>query len=76
MPIEKIAIKIKKVITFQKIIKKGLKKDMTNFLQTPNKLSSKKKKQINKSKQKASLEKISLKKGIINSLHNPKKKNC
>ena len=32
---------------------------MTDFLQTPNKLSSKKKRQINKSKQKANIKEIS-----------------
>ena len=45
-----VAIKIKENIISQKIIKKSLKKNITDFLQIPNKLSSQKKKQINKSK--------------------------
>ena len=47
---------------------------MTDFLQTPDKLSSKKRKQINKSKQKASIGETSLKKATINSLDNSNKK--
>ncbi len=47
---EIIVIRVEKDITPQKMIKKGLKEDMTNFLQTLNKLSGKKKGQINKSK--------------------------
>ena len=43
-------ITIEENITFQKMIKKSLKEDMTNFLQMPNKFSSKKRKQINKNK--------------------------
>ena len=50
LPVETVVIKIEKDITPQKIIKRGLKEDMTNFLQTPNKLFSKKRRQINKSK--------------------------
>ena len=41
-PKETAVIRIKEAITPQKMIKKGSKKDMTDFLQTPNKLSSKK----------------------------------
>ena len=41
---------------------------MTNFLQMSNKLSSKKRRQINKSKQKISIREISLRKAIISSL--------
>ena len=48
--IETIVMRIKKDITFQKMIKKSLNEDMTNFLQMPNKLFSKKKRPINKSK--------------------------
>ena len=47
---------------------------MTNFLQTSNKLSSKKRKQINKSKRKASIGEFSLRKAIINSLESSNKK--
>ena len=47
------------------MIKKGLKKDMTDFLQTLNKLFSKKKRQINNNKQKANIEEISLKKLLL-----------
>ena len=44
LPIEIVAIKIEEDITPQKMTKKGLKKNIPDFLQTPNKLSSKKKK--------------------------------
>ena len=70
-----IAVKIEKNIISQKMITKSSKKDMTNFLQTPNKLSSKKKRQINKNKQKASIGEISLNKATINSLKSSDKKN-
>ena len=50
LPVETAVMRIKKDITPQKMIKRGSKEDMTDFLQTPNKLSSKKRKQINKSK--------------------------
>ena len=73
-PMETVAIRIEKAITFPKIMKKGSKKDMTNFLQTPNKLSSKKKRQINKSKRKASIGGTSLRKATIHSLNNSDKK--
>lgn len=59
MPIEIAVIKIEKDITLQKIIKKGSIKNITNFLQISNKLSNKKRKQINKSKQKANIKKTS-----------------
>ena len=42
---------------------------MTNFLQVPNKLYSKNKRQINKNKQKTRIEKISSRKVIIHSLN-------
>ncbi len=47
---------------------------MTNFLQTPDKLSSKKRRQINKSKQKASIRETSSRKVTINNLDNSDKK--
>ena len=47
---------------------------MTDFLQTPNKLSSKKKRQINKSKQKTSIGETSSKKATISSLDSSNKK--
>ena len=47
---------------------------MTDFLQILDKLSCKKKRQINKSKQKASIGETSSKKAIINSLDNSEKK--
>ena len=49
--IETIAIKIEKDIIPQKIIKKG-SKNMTDFLQTPNKLSSKKRDKLTKASKK------------------------
>ena len=39
---EIVVIRIEKAITPQKMIKRGSKEDMTNFLQMPDKLSSKK----------------------------------
>lgn len=39
---ETVVIRIEKDITFQKMINMGLKADMTDFLQMPNKLPSKK----------------------------------
>ena len=56
------------------MIEKGLKEDITDFLQTPNKLSSKKRRQINKSKRKASIEETSSKKAMNSSLKNSDKK--
>ena len=49
---------------------------MTDFLQTPNKLYSKKRKQINKSKQKTSRKKTSSRKVTISSLDSSDKKDC
>ena len=43
LSIEILVIKIEKNITFRKMIKKDSKKDIINFLQMPNKLSSNKK---------------------------------
>ena len=74
MPTEIAVVRIEKVVTSQKIIKKGLKENITNFLQTPNKLSNKKRRQINQSNWKASLEKTSFKKAIISSLDSLEKK--
>ena len=74
LPTKTATITIEEDITPQKIIKKGLKEDMTDFLQTPNKLSSKKRRQINKSKKKANIEESSLKKATINSLESSDKK--
>ena len=56
------------------MIKRGLKEDMTDFLQTPNKLSSKKRRQINKSKRKTSIGETSSKKATISSLDSSDKK--
>lgn len=74
MSTEIVAIKIEKDITAQKKIKKGSKKDITNFLQMLNKLSSKKKKQINKSLQKISIKETSSRKASISSLGSSNKK--
>ena len=49
------------------MIKRGSKEDITDFLQTLNKLSSKKKKQINKSKQNKNIKKTSKRKATISS---------
>ena len=56
------------------MIKRGSLADMTDFLQMPNKLSSKRRRQINKSKQKASIEDTSSRKAIISSLESSNKK--
>ena len=56
------------------MIKKGSKEDMTDFLQIPNKLSGKNRRQINKSKQKIVIGKTSLKKTIISGLDSSDKK--
>ena len=74
LPTETAAVMIEEDITPQKMIKRGSKKDITDFLQTLNKLSSKKKRQINKSKQKASIRKTSLRKATINNLESFDKK--
>lgn len=54
LPIEIAAVRIEKNITPQKSIKKGIKQDIKDFLQIPNKLNCKKRRHIFKSKQKAS----------------------
>ena len=74
LPTKIATVRIEKVVTPRKIIKRGSKKDMTDFLQTPNKLSSKKRRQINQSKQKASLGETSSRKAIISSLDSLEKK--
>ena len=56
------------------MIKRSSKEDMTDFLQTPNKFSSKKMRQINKSKQKTSIRKTSSKKTTISNLDSSIKK--
>lgn len=71
--IKTIVIRIEKGIIPQKMIKKGLKEDLTNFLQTPNKLFSKKSIQINKNKQKISIRETSLRKATISSLNSSNK---
>ena len=62
------AVRIEEDITARKMIKRGSKEDMTDFLQTPNKLSSKKRRQINKSMRKTSIGETSLRKATISSL--------
>ena len=47
---------------------------MTDFLQMPNKLSSKKKRQINKNKRKTSIRKTNLRKSTISNLNSFDKK--
>ncbi len=56
------------------MIKKGSKNDMANFLQIPDKLSSKKRRQINQSKWKASIGETSSRKATINCLDSSDKK--
>ena len=74
LPTETAAVTIEEDITPQKMIKRGSKEDMTDFLQTPNKLFSKKRRQINKSKRKANIEESSSRKATINSLESSNKK--
>ena len=74
LPAETAVVRIEKDITPRKMIKRGSKEDMTNFLQTPNKLSSKKRRQINKSKRKTSIAETNSKKATINSLDSSDKK--
>lgn len=56
------------------MIKKGSINDITDFLQMLNKLSGKKRRQININKQNASIEKTSFRKTTIGNLNNPNKK--
>ena len=74
LPTETAAVTIEEDITPQKIIKRGSKEDMTDFLQTPNKLSSKKRRQINKSKRKVSIRESSSRKATISRLESFDKK--
>ena len=67
-------VRIEKNITPQKIIKRDSKKDMTDFLQALNKLFSKKRRQINKSKRKTGIGEINSKKATISSLDSSDKK--
>lgn len=68
------AVKIEKFVTPQKMIKRGSKEDVTYFMQTLNKWFGKKRRHINKSKQKAKWEEISSRKAIIIRLNNFDKK--
>lgn len=73
LPTEKLIIEIEKVVISQKIIKRGLKKDMTDFLQTPNKLFGKKKDKSTKAREKQ-VEKNLLKRTILCSFNYRNKK--
>ncbi len=73
-PTETAVVRIKEAITSQKMIKKGSKEDITNFLQTPDKLLCKKRRQINKSKRKPSIREISSRKATINNVDSFDKK--
>ena len=74
LSVKTIVIRIEKHINSRKMIKKGSPKNMTDFLQMLNKLSSKKRRQINKSKKKTNIEETSSRKSIISSLDNYDKK--
>ena len=56
------------------MIIRGLKEDITDFLQMPNKLFNKKRKQINKNKRKINIKETSSKKATISSLKSFDKK--
>ena len=60
-------VRIKKDIIPQKMIQNSSKEDIIDFLQMLNKLFSKKRRQINKSKRKISIGKTSSKKTTISS---------
>ena len=62
------SVRIEEDITAQKMIEKGSKKERTDFLQMPKKLSSKKRRQINKNIQMTSIRETSSRKAIISSL--------
>ncbi len=49
-PTEIAAVRIEEAITAQKMIKRSSKENRTDFLQIPDKLFSKKRRQVNKSK--------------------------
>ena len=74
LPAEIAVVRIEKDITPWKMMKRGLKEDLTNFLQTINKLSSKKRRQINKNKRKTNVGETSSKKATISSLDSFDKK--
>ena len=74
LPTEITAVIIEEDITPRKMIKRGSKENMTDFLLTPNKLSSKKRRQINKSKWKASIGETSSRKATFSSLESSDKK--
>lgn len=74
LPTEIAAVKVEKVVTPRKIIKKSSKEDIINFLQMPNKLSSKKRKKIHQSKRKVNSRETSSKKAIFSSLDSLEKK--
>lgn len=65
-PLVEIAVfKIKKNIISSKIMKSCLIEDMTDFLQMSNKLFSKKRRQINKTKQKSNIKENNPKKLLL-----------
>ena len=74
LPTKTAVVRIEKNISSQKMIKRGSKEDMTNFLQTPNKFFSKKRRQMNKNKRKTSIRETSSRKATINSLNSSNKK--
>ena len=74
LPTETVALIIEEDITPRKMIKRGSKENMTNFLQIPNKLPSKKRRHINKSKRKVSIGETSLRKANISCLKSSDKK--
>lgn len=74
MPTKTAVVGIEEVVSRLKIIKRDLKEDITDFLQTSNKWFDKKKKQINKSKQKASLKEICSRKAMICAFYSSDKK--
>lgn len=74
MPTKIGAVRIKEDMTLWKMIKNGSKKDKTYFLQTRNKLLTKKKRQIYQNKQKASIRETNSRKTTISSLDNFYKK--
>ena len=74
LPTNTAAITIEEDITPRKMIKRGSKEDMTDFLLTPNKFSSKKRRQINKSKRKVRIGETSSRKATISSLESSDEK--
>ena len=74
LSMETSVVRIEEDITARKMITRGSKEDMTDFLQTPNKLPSKMRRQINKSMRKISIGETSLRKATISSLGSSDKK--